>query len=241
MDPRVHLPVSNKSSGAEMTPEILDQYRREFMQQLQEELGENFTLVNPLLEQFCLDGVLSISTLFLLANRQGKIPETIERIQLGLNEQWSQQHPQIRGHRDYSRNEGYLYGCYQDLGIKLTDNVFSTKLPENADEHLQRLRAVLEASLLEESCSIEKVLISEQEPGQLLIAVTKSGNRYLIEVIDPTTRKVNLMQLNVRSGSPPSGIIPDQYLKGVTVGHRLSTYGGVNSLTSSPLKAVYLL
>lgn len=168
-----------------------------------------------------VDGVMAIGSLLIYAKEQAKIERAMELVTAGFREQWSYQHPSIRGAVEFGSNRQYLDGLYAKLGITLEPSHDLTQSPSDAE--LQGMRAMLEDPDLSQFEEVETVSIKEMPAGQIILANTKSGNRYLIRVVDPGCNIVSILMLEHRPGFPENGVIPPAGCRDLERGQQLVT------------------
>jgi hypothetical protein len=222
------------------SPEQLAQARLKYTEWLKESLGEEYSLlgeIDQLLNSLCLDGLYGVGDFLVRAHQEEKLTEAIKVVEKGFREQWNYQHPDVCGHPQFGSNFDYMLACYENLGISQASNKVDTKLGEGTDDHLNQLRTILENGPAETDQEVESIMLESQSAGTIIIVETESGNRYLVEVVAPKDKLINLMQLKRRLGMPEDGIFRNQYSSDLIVGRQLN----VTDINTSPLAKIYII
>lgn len=87
---------------------------------LDEKLGEEAQKVTQLFEksELCFNGQVDIASAFVYAKEQGvSIDRVLTECQKIYNQEWSLQHPDIRGDTDFGKNYSLLREIYHKCGI----------------------------------------------------------------------------------------------------------------------------
>lgn len=193
----------------------------------------------PFLEGCGPRGVGAIANFLYLANEQGKLEEALKAIEQAHKSHFAFQPPgsEVYAHPNFGSNSAAYAEMYREAGIepnKTSDEEVTPK--DNADEHYQRLHGALSSWDLTGFEAVREIKVAELAVGQLVLAETSSGNRYLLEASDPENMVVNALNLKRREGFPIDGYMPDVKCANIFIGNPLIT----SKFQSSSLAKLYL-
>ncbi len=167
--------------------------------------GKNKEKVSEFIDRFRIPEVKGIIfSIFLRAKEANKLEKAFEVLEQIFEEHWKYQHPDIRANMQYTDNEMKVQEAYKLIGIKLPFKKMPVKkIPQSKRSSVEELRRFFAKEDI--FTPVEAVDIPSSPVGTKIIAKTKSGNVYILELIDPNEQHFHIVQRDRRPDFPENG------------------------------------
>lgn len=101
------------------TPEKLAATKREMIDLVRSNIIKAPDWLTEELSGCCLDGIESIGSFLIFADRQGKLNKALKLVKEGFKGQWFYNHPQVRADPAFGSNRAFIAGLYHRAGASV--------------------------------------------------------------------------------------------------------------------------